>query len=112
MYLLNMYLAVLVAGFGGGAIRGLVGFIKHQYSYKHVGFEVPYFLAMLFVSGTVGLLSAVAADGIGADLLGGYLTPAMAFFIGYAGGDFIENLFKTIIKKPSLYSPPEDLRKK
>ena len=25
---------VLLAGFAGGVIRGLVGFIKYQYSYK------------------------------------------------------------------------------
>jgi hypothetical protein len=28
---------------------------------------------------------------------------ALAFIIGYAGGDFIENIYKIIIKKSSLY---------
>ena len=31
-----MYFSVLAAGFGGGMTRGLVGYIKHQYSYKNV----------------------------------------------------------------------------
>jgi len=32
-----------------------------------------------------------------------YVTPAMAFVIGYAGGDFLENLAKTAIKKPDIW---------
>ena len=39
-------------------------------------------------------------------------TPALAFVIGYTGGDFLENVYKIIIKKPSLYSFPKDLIKK
>jgi len=26
----SIYLSILIAGFGGGVVRGLVGFIKHQ----------------------------------------------------------------------------------
>lgn len=99
-----MYLFILIAGFGGGALRGLVGFIKHQFSYKNVGFNLPYFLAMMFLSGIVGLLIAVAIKETGIKFLGtDYLSPALAFIIGYAGGDFLENLYKIIIKKSSLY---------
>ena len=98
-----MYLSILIAGFGGGALRGLVGFIKHQFSYKNVGFRLPYFLAMMFLSGIVGLLIAVAVSETGIKFLGvDYLSPALAFIIGYAGGDFLENLYKIIIKKSSL----------
>ena len=101
-----MYLEILIAGFGGGAIRGLVGFIKYQYSYKDVGFRLPYFFAMLFLSGIIGLLSAVVTKELGINLLGiSLVSPAIAFVIGYAGGDFVENLYKIIIKKPSLYLP-------
>ncbi|MCD6086104.1 hypothetical protein J7J37_00915 [bacterium] len=32
--------------FGGGVVRGLVGFIKHQYSYKNVSFNLAYFSAI------------------------------------------------------------------
>lgn len=88
-----MAFLILVAAFGGGVIRGLVGFIKHQYSYKNVGFDLPYFLAMMFISGVIGMLCA-AGFRVGA---------TFAFIIGYAGGDFIENVYKIIAKKPSLY---------
>jgi len=95
-----MYLLILIAGFGGGAVRGLVGFIKHQYSYKNVGFKLPYFLSMSFISGAVGVLAAVGSKELGLAFLGEF-TPALAFFIGYSGGDFIENIFK-IIKKSNV----------
>jgi len=99
-----MYLTILIAGFGGGALRGLVGFIKHQFSYKNVEFKVPYFLTMMFLSGVVGLLAAITIKETGITFLGiDYLTPALAFIIGYAGGDFLENIYKIIVKKPSLY---------
>jgi len=106
-----MYLSILISGFGGGATRGLVGFIKHQYSYKNVKFEIPYFLTMSFLSGVVGLLCAVAVKELGMTFFGSYFTSAMAFIVGYAGGDFIENIYKIIIKKPSLYSFPKDFKK-
>jgi len=99
-----MYISIFIAGFGGGALRGLVGFIKHQFSYKDVKFQLPYFLFMMFLSGVVGLLVAIAVKETGITFLGlDYLSPALAFIIGYAGGDFLENLYKIIVKKPSLY---------
>ncbi|MBU4298465.1 hypothetical protein KJ636_00245 [Patescibacteria group bacterium] len=96
------YFSILIAGFGGGAIRGLVGFIKHQFAYKNVKFELNYFLAMIFISGIVGFLSAMTIKETGFTLFGTF-TPALAFIIGYAGGDFLENIYKIIIKKSSLY---------
>ncbi|TSC84565.1 MAG: hypothetical protein G01um101417_96 [Parcubacteria group bacterium Gr01-1014_17] len=109
----SIYVSILIAGFGGGAVRGLVGFIKHQYSYKSVPFKLPYFLGMMFISGIVGVLSAMTIKELGLTFFGlPQLTPALAFVIGYAGGDFLENVYKTIIKKPSLYSFPGDLIKK
>ncbi len=103
-----MYLSILIAGFGGGIVRGLVGFIKHQFSYKNVKFDFHYFLAIMFLSGVIGVLSAIAIRELGFTLFGAF-TPALAFIIGYAGGDFIENIYKIIIKKSSLY---ENLEKK
>ena len=105
-----MYISILIAGFGGGAIRGLVGFIKHQYSYKNVKFELPYFSAMMLLSGIIGLLVTVAIKDLGFALLGSF-GPALAFVVGYAGGDFVENIYKIIVKKSSLYSLPDDLKK-
>ena len=97
-----MYLQILIAGFGGGAVRGLTGFVKHQFSYKNVKFKLPYFLGMTFLSGVIGLVSAVAVQNVGFTLEGMF-SPALSFIIGYAGGDFIENIYKIIIKKSSLY---------
>jgi len=109
----SIFLSILVAGFGGGVVRGLVGFVKHQYSYKNVPFKLPYFLGMVFISGVIGVLTAMAIKELGLTFFGlSQLTPALAFVIGYAGGDFLENVYKIIIKKPSLYSFPEDLIKK
>lgn len=102
-----MYIQILISGFGGGVIRGLVGFIKHQYSYKNVGFNVPYFFGMSFLSGVIGVLCAAAVKELGMTFFGSLVTPATAFIIGYAGGDFVENIYKIILKKPSLYSFPE-----
>lgn len=87
-----MEILILIAAFGGGAVRGIIGYIKHQYSYKNVGFNVPYFLTMLFLSGIVGTLCAAAFD----------LTAPLAFVVGYAGGDFLENIYKTLTKKVTL----------
>jgi len=82
----------------------LVGFIKHQFSYKNVKFDLKYFVGMMFISGVVGLLIAMAIKETGIKFLGSdVLTPALAFIIGYAGGDFLENLYKIIVKKSSLY---------
>jgi len=98
---MGIYFSILIAGFSGGAIRGLVGFIKHQYSYKNVGFNLPYFLAMMIISGTIGLLVAAAVKELGLSFLGlTNFTPALALVIGYAGGDFLENVYKIILKKP------------
>lgn len=94
-----MYISILLAGFGGGALRGIIGFLKHQFSYKNVKFNVLYFLMMVIVSGVVGLLVSAAVEGTSFNFLSGDLTPALAFIVGYAGGDFLENIYKLIIKK-------------
>ena len=99
----SIYLSILLAGFGGGAVRGLVGFTKHQFSYKNVGFNLPYFVAMMLISGVTGLLSAIVVRELGITFLELDYTPAVAFIVGYAGGDFLENLYKIIVKEPSIY---------
>lgn len=96
-----MFEALFIAGFGGGFVRGLMGFVKHQYAYKDVKFNLPYFFSMLLISGSIGVLSAVAVRELGLGVLGvPNVSPAVAFVIGYAGGDFIENVAKIILKKP------------
>ncbi len=99
-----MSISILIAGFGGGVIRGLVGFIKHQFAYKNVGFKLPYFFAIMFLSGIIGIITATAVNNLGISFLGlTIFTPALALVVGYAGGDFIENIYKIIVKKSSLY---------
>lgn len=93
------YLMVLIAGFGGGVARGLMGYVKHQYSYKNVRFNLPYFLTMMTISGAMGLLVAAAVKELANDVLTVGFSTAVAFVAGYAGGDFLENLYKILIKK-------------
>jgi len=97
-----MYLEIFIASFGGGMVRGLAGFIKHQFSYKNVAFRPKYFIGMTALSGLVGMVAAIAIKELGFTLFGQF-TPALAFVIGYAGGDFIENIYKIIVKKSNLY---------
>lgn len=88
-----------MAGFGGGAVRGLVGFVKHQYSYRKAGFNLLHFIGMTLISGVIGLLVAISIEQSSITLLGGSMTPALAFIVAYAGGDFIENIAKIIYRK-------------
>ena len=98
---------VLLAGFAGGVIRGLVGFIKYQYSYKSVPFKLWYFLLMVLLFGIVGLSAGWVIKGVIDTEVFSEIINVYAFIAGYAGGDFIENVFKIILKKPSLYPIPE-----
>lgn len=96
-----MYMNIFLAALAGGVVRGLVGFVKHQLSYKVVPFNLKYFLGMMLISGLIGAVSAVAVKELGLTLFGQF-TPALAFVIGYAGGDFLENIYKIIVKKSNL----------
>jgi hypothetical protein len=95
--------SVVLAAFGGGVLRGLVGFIKYQFSYKEVKLRPYYFLGMMILSGIVGTVATLAIKELGFTLFDGF-TAALAFIIGYAGGDFLENIYKIIIKKSSFYN--------
>lgn len=99
---------IFFAAFAGGVLRGLVGFVKYQFSYKEVKFRPRYFLGTMFISGVVGLLATIAVKEIGFTLSGGF-SASLSFIVGYAGGDFIENIYKIIVKKSSFQ---EDLTKK
>ncbi len=92
------YISVLLAGFFGGIVRGLVGFLKHQYAYKNVPFKPTYFIGMAFISGIIGLMAAMAMRSMGF-AFEGMFTPSLSFIIGYAGGDFLENIYKILAKK-------------
>ena len=98
-----MFTYIFLAAFGGGFIRGLVGFIKHQFSYKDVKFRPGYFVGTMMASGIIGLVAVWAIKGVGFTFSEAF-SPALAFIVGYAGGDFIENIYKIIVKKSSLYT--------
>jgi len=99
-----LYFQILIAGFLGGVVRGIVGYIKHQFSYTRVEFKLLYFLNIMFLSGVVGLIVTAAIHQAGITFFKvGSFSPAIAVIIGYAGGDFIENIYKIIIRKSSLY---------
>jgi len=93
-----LYIFLIVAGFFGGVVRGLVGFVKHQFSYKNGGFDWKYFLGMSFISGVIGLMAAISIKEVGFTVDSAF-TPALSFIIGYAGGDFLENIYKIIAGK-------------
>lgn len=106
-----LYIWVLLAGFGGGLMRGVVGFIKHSFRFKNVKFRPWYFSGTMLLSGLVGLLTAISVKEAGIGVLGvDVISPGIAFIIGYAGGDFIENVYKVVFKKPSIFPSPEELR--
>ena len=91
-------------GFLGGAIRGIVGLIKHVQSYKDVAIRPWYFGGMVVISGLVGMICAWITQDMGISFLGLEKIPlSIALIIGYAGGDFIENIFKIIIKEPDIF---------
>jgi len=103
---INM-LTILLSGFLGGLVRGLVGYLKYRSSYKNTNFLLGYFSLSIGISGVVGVLTAWVTKDLGMTFLGlPALTPAIAVIIGYAGGDFIENLFKILTGKTSLYELP------
>ncbi len=91
-------------GFLGGVIRGVVGIVKYTLSYKDVQMRWGYFGGTALVSGLVGLASAWVVKELGITFLGAEtLSPAIALIVGYAGGDFLENVVKIITKEPILF---------
>jgi uncharacterized membrane protein YeaQ/YmgE (transglycosylase-associated protein family) len=96
-------LFIFLSGFAGGAIRGMTGFIKHQFSYKDVPFRLKYFAGMMILSGLIGAVVVMAIQNLGFTYHESF-SWALAMIVGYAGGDFIENIYKIIIQKSSLLS--------
>lgn len=98
-------ISIILGGFLGGVVRGLVGFIKHQQSYKDVPFRPLYFSLMMLLSGAIGLLASYTTADLGITFLGLEKIPfSLAVILGYAGGDLLENVYKIAIKSPTIYS--------
>jgi hypothetical protein len=97
-----------IAGFLGGAIRGIIGITKYTLSYKDIKINWLYFGGLTAISGLIGL----AASWIILELDLGFegiknFSPAIALIVGYAGGDFLENIFKVLMKRPVLFGQKE-----
>lgn len=101
-----MFLSYVLAGIGGGFVRGLTGYFKYLSSYKGVKFDWRYFGLMLLLSGLIGGIAGWVITGI---LVNEAMNGFYAFLAGYAGGDFFENAFKIIFRKPTLFKLPEVL---
>ena len=102
-------ISLLVAGAFGGLVRGLVGFTKHQFAYKNVKFEPAYFLSLMAISSAIGLVItwAVCESGLKLPAIDS-INPAIAFIVGYAGGDIVENIYKIIVGKATLFPVPKE----
>ena len=81
---MNKFLIFLLAGFSGGIIRGLVGFVKNKTIEKADHFKPQYFLITILIFGIVGAVAGILAD----------TEWQVSFLVGYAGTDFIESLYK------------------
>jgi hypothetical protein len=95
---------LLFAGALGGLVRGMVGFLKYQFTYKNVPFKPAYIGTIMVLSAFVGAITtwAIAASDI-KFLQIEQINPAVALIFGYAGGDLIENIYKIILGKSTIY---------
>jgi ABC-type antimicrobial peptide transport system permease subunit len=59
---MEKYSFYLLAGFIGGIIRGLVGFVKNKTIEKANHFKPEYFLITIAISGIVGAAAGFLAD--------------------------------------------------
>lgn len=97
-------MSFLIAGLFGGVLRGMVGIIKYSNSYKNVEIRPWYFGGIVAVSGVVGITTAWVIHDLGPQFIGlEEITPAIALIVGYAGGDLLENLYKILTRKESLF---------
>ncbi len=94
----------IIAGVIGGLLRGGLGVAKYSLSYKDVNLRPWYFGGTVALSGLLGGVAAWVTHDLGLAFLGvEKLSPVIALIIGYAGGDFIENIAKILFKKTSLF---------
>lgn len=82
---MNKYEIYVIAGFVGGIARGLSSFLKNRKTGKAVKFNYGYFFSTVFISGILGGIAGALSES----------NWKTAFLAGYAGIDFIENLYKS-----------------
>lgn len=93
-----------IAGFVGGVFRGAVGIIKYSTSYKDIEIRPWYFAGTVAISGVIGITTAWVIHDLGAEFMGlEKVTPAIALIAGYAGGDLLENIYKILTGKKTLF---------
>jgi len=74
----------MIAGFVGGIARGLSSFMKKNKAGTAGKFNYSYFFTTVFFSGILGGIAGAVAE----------TNWKTAFLAGYAGMDFLENLYK------------------
>ncbi|MBI2315412.1 hypothetical protein HYU93_05165 [Candidatus Daviesbacteria bacterium] len=80
----------IISGLFGGLIRAVVGITKDKsFSPDKFKFQWQYFLVSLLVAAIVGITSGIIGDG----------DWRISFLAGYAGTDFLENLYKLKFKE-------------
>ncbi len=80
----------IVSGLIGGLIRAVVGITKDKsFTPDKFKFQWQYFAVSLLVASIIGITSGIIADG----------DWRISFLAGYAGTDFLENLYKLKFKE-------------
>ena len=82
----------LVTGLIGGLIRGLVGILKQTQKPEEFKIHWKYFGLTMLVSGIVGVVTGIIADG----------DWRISLLAGYAGTDFLESLYK--LRFPQMFN--------
>ena len=82
-------ISILLGGFFGGVLRGLLGISKTLVTKKEETINYQWFFLNLAVAAVIGLLAAT--------MMGGDFR--VAILAGYAGSDLLEGLFKLKFKE-------------
>ena len=82
---MNKFEVYIVAGFVGGIARGLSSYLKKQRAGTSGRFNYSYFFTTVFFSGILGGIVGALAES----------SWKTSFLAGYAGIDFLENLYKS-----------------
>lgn len=82
----------LLTGLAGGLLRGIVGIMKQTNNPDEFKIRWKYFGLTMLVSGIVGVVSGIIADG----------DWRISLLAGYAGTDFLESLYR--LRFPQMFS--------
>jgi len=82
---MNKYEIYIIAGFVGGIARGLSSYMKNVKTGRSPKFNYSYFFTTVFFSGILGGIAGALSES----------NWQTSFLAGYAGIDFIENLYKS-----------------